>query len=375
MKNSTIKFISASTVALLALAGCSKSDESAENLPVAEPVVTQITAVCDDHSLKNRLNDALQSALLDASLSRLTGMSELQMQDMETKVRSQLGTVSFDLQNVSNTDTGCSADVYITPSAQDMMAAENLLAQRNINLADHIKAAGGELIAGRIVTQGVTYKIVDNKAVLDNPQHPIFGAAADALVMAASQMDAAAAADAGAMDAAAVAAAAVAAPVVAMRPQVIDRSTSEVVASDATTDTTPVSRPTTTTQPKAQTQSKPKPKTEQKAQTQSKPRTEQKAQAKPKAEPQKATAKPVAKADTAKSSDNDGVTRTITPSKQDGETRQTITRTVTNTEKKAEPKQESKQQAKPQAKPQAKQEQKPAVPVGEIVIVEGNDTY
>ncbi|OOS21311.1 hypothetical protein [Moraxella pluranimalium] len=370
MKNSTIKFISASTVALLALAGCSKSDESAENLPVAEPVVTQITAVCDDHSLKNRLNDALQSALLDASLSRLTGMSELQMQDMETKVRSQLGTVSFDLQNVSNTDTGCSADVYITPSAQDMMAAENLLAQRNINLADHIKAAGGELIAGRIVAQGMTYKIVDNKAVLDNPQHPIFGAAADALVMAASQMDAAAATDTGAMDAAAVAAA-VAAPVVAMRPQVIDRSTSEVVASDATADTTPVSRPTTTTQPKAQTQSKPKPKTEQKAQTQSKPRAEQKAQAKPKAEPQKATAKPVAKAETAKSSDNDGVTRTITPSKQDGETRQTITRTVTNTEKKAEPKQESKQQAKPQAK----QEQKPAVPVGEIVIVEGNDTY
>ncbi len=372
MKNSTIKFISASTVALLALAGCSKSDESAENLPVAEPVVTQITAVCDDHSLKNRLNDALQSALLDASLSRLTGMSELQMQDMETKVRSQLGTVSFDLQNVSNTDTGCSADVYITPLAQDMMAAENLLAQRNINLADHIKAAGGELIAGRIVTQGVTYKIVDNKAVLDNPQHPIFGAAADALVMAASQMDAAATADTGAMDAAAVAAA-VAAPVVAMRPQVIDRSTSEVVATDAIADTTPVSRPATTTQPKAQTQSKPKPKTEQKAQTQSKPKpkTEQKAQAKPKAEPQKATAKPVAKADTAKSSDNDGVTRTITPSKQDGETRQTITRTVTNTEKKTEPKQESKQQAKPQAK----QEQKPAVPVGEIVIVEGNDTY
>lgn len=369
MKNSTIKFISASTVALLALAGCSKNDETAENLPVAEPVVTQITAVCDDHSLKNRLNDALQSALLDASLSRLTGMSELQMQDMETKVRSQLGTVSFDLQNVSNTDTGCSADVYITPSAQDMMAAENLLAQRNINLADHIKAAGGELIAGRIVTQGVTYKIVDNKAVLDNPQHPIFGAAADALVMAASQMDAAAATDTGAMDAAAVAAA-VAAPVVAMRPQVIDRSTSEVVASDTTADITPVSRPATTTQPKAQTQSKPKPKTEQKAQTQSKPRTEQKAQAKPKTE-QKATAKPVAKADTAKSSDNDGVTRTITPSKQDGETRQTITRTVTNTEKKAEPKQESKQQAKPQAK----QEQKPAVPVGEIVIVEGNDTY
>lgn len=364
MKNSTIKFISASTVALLALAGCSKNDETAENLPVAEPVVTQITAVCDDHSLKNRLNDALQSALLDASLSRLTGMSELQMQDMETKVRSQLGTVSFDLQNVSNIDTGCSADVYITPSAQDLMVAENLLAQRNINLADHIKAAGGELIAGRIVTQGVTYKIVDNKAVLDNPQHPIFGAAADALVMAASQMDAAAAPDTGAMDAAAVAAA-VAAPVVAMRPQVIDRSTSEVVTSDATADTTPVSRPATTTQPK--------PKTEQKAQTQSKPKpkTEQKAQAKPKAEPQKATAKPVAKAETAKSSDNDGVTRIITPSKQDGETRQTITRTVTNTEKKAEPKQESKQQAKPQAK----QEQKSAVPVGEIVIVEGNDTY
>lgn len=364
MKNSTIKFISASTVALLALAGCSKNDETAENLPVAEPVVTQITAVCDDHSLKNRLSDALQSALLDASLSRLTGMSELQMQDMETKVRSQLGTVSFDLQNVSNIDTGCSADVYITPSAQDLMAAETLLAQRNINLADHIKAAGGELIAGRIVAQGVTYKIVDNKAVLDNPQHPIFGAAADALVMAASAMDATTTADTGAMDAASVAAA-VAAPVVSMRPQVIDRTTNEVVTSDTASQATSTSRTESvqaqprSSQPKSQTQSKPK--TDQK----------QKALTKPKAEPQKTTAKPTTKAETTKSSNDDGVTRSITPSKQEAETRQTVTRTVTNTEKKAEPKAE----AKPQPKAAPKQEQKPAVPVGEIVIVEGNDTY
>lgn len=350
---------------LLALVGCSNNDESADNIPVAEPVVTQITAVCNDHSLKNRLNDTLQATLLDASLARLTGMSELQMQDMETKVRSQLAKISFDLQNVNNTEAGCSADVYITPSAKDLMAAENLLAQRDIEMSSHIKAAGGELIAGRIVAQGVTYKIVDNKAVLDNPEHPLFGATADVLVMAASAIDMTELAQNDTLDAEAVAAA-VAAPVVSMRPQVVERSTNEAAAKHVETQPAQAKRPTPTN-----------------TQAQAKQKSEQKAQTAPKTEQQKSAAKP-AKAETSKATNAETATAVT---KSGSETRQTATRSTAAVEKKPEAKQEAKQVAKPetkqvakpetktQTKPQAKQEQKSAVPVGEIAVIESNDTY
>lgn len=354
MKNFPIKFIIASTVALLALAGCSKSDESADNLPVAEPVVTQITAVCDDFSLKNRLNDAVQANLLDTALSRLSGLSAIQMQDMESKVRGQMATVNFDAQSVANTDTGCIADVYITPSAQALSAAENMLAATGTDLASEINAAGGELVAGRIVAKGITYQITDNKAVLDQPSHPIFVAVADLLVTAAGSAQA----TTGGLASTAAAAGTAAATAVAS-PKVVERVAPVTQADSATaTDTQPVitERRTTSTTAKP-VQSAPAQK------NQAKPAAKQTAKAEPKkAEPKKAETKTTAKPEpktTAKAQTNDGVTKTITKSQS------------TESKTTAQPKQESKPQAKPQAKP----EQKSSVPVGEIVIVEGNDTY
>lgn len=365
MKHTPLKLMSLSAVALLALAGCSKENSEPE-MPVAEPVVTQITAVCDDFSLKNRLTDAVQANLLDASLSRLSGLSELQMQDMEAKIRNQLATVSFDAQSVANTDTGCIADIYITPSAQSLAATQNLLADSGIDLVNELRSAGGDLVAGRIVAKGVTYNIVDNKAVLDNPEHPLFVAVADLMVTAAGSS----ANTVGLADVATAAAtgAAITAPTVAVRPQVIDRTTSSPVTTD-TTASAPVrsstSATTSTSAPKTErtevkkSQPAPRPQAKAENKTAAKPvtKTENKSTAKPAAKPAPAPAKTDTRAATKPS--DDGVTRTITKAEP-------------KAEPKPQPKAEPKSDPKPEPKPQPKADAKPS---SEITVVETNDTY
>lgn len=381
MKTTTLKFFGIPAVAALALFGCEKNDVESDGMKVAKPVVTQIAAVCDDHSLKNRLSDSLQAALLDASLARLSGLSELQMQDMETKVRSKLSSVAIDLQNVANVEGGCVADVYLTPQATDLAAAETLFAESQMPLAQRAEQAGVQIIAGRLVAQGFSYQIVDNKAVLGE-EHPAVALLADVLVAAASVVHTQT------PDESNEQMANIAAPTVSVRPEAVVKMQENQIVSAA-----PISRPagetvsrpareqaTRSQQPRAErvVQKDPSYGTAQKEQprrnndTPTPKRREQAVQNKP-SEPKKsapvAAAKEEAKTDTLVSEQT----------KQIVKSEPKVEKTEPKAEAKAEPKSEHSPKPAPKAEPKkdiapTAQPSKQAAPA-QITIVETGETY
>lgn len=222
MKKSTQYLFGASAMGVLALVGCSQPQE--DEMPVAKPVVTEIVAFCDDFSLKNRLTDSIRGALLDASLSQLSGLSDLQIQETEERVRRQLMGVDIQLQNVANTETGCTANVIIAPSMDKPDS--------------------------RIVAQGITYQVVDNKVILDDPNHSAFALAAQSVIEAANQT--------AVLDPEAAVGAAAGAMIVA-KPRVVERS-EETASSEVLVDrsTKTLSQPQEN-ENRAQTKPQPKP--------------------------------------------------------------------------------------------------------------------
>lgn len=368
MKTTTLKFFGIPAVAALALFGCEKNDVESDGMKVAKPVVTQIAAVCDDHSLKNRLSDSLQAALLDASLARLSGLSELQMQDMETKVRSKLSSVAIDLQNVANVEGGCVADVYLTPQATDLAAAETLFAESQMPLAQRAEQAGVQIIAGRLVAQGFSYQIVDNKAVLGE-EHPAVALLADVLVAAASVVHTQT------PDESNEQMANIAAPTVSVRPEAVVKMQENQIVSAA-----PISRPAgeTVSRPaKEQATRSQQPRAERVVQkeqprrnndTPTPKRSEQAVQNKS-SEPKKSTPAAVAKEEAKTDTLVSEQTKQITKSEPK----------VEKTEPKAEPKSEHTSKPAPKAEPKkdiapTAQPSKQAAPA-QITIVETGETY
>ena len=63
MKQSTLKLMSMPTLALLALIGCSKDNRDDADVVVAEPVVQELDAICEDPALKVRLDVAIKDAI------------------------------------------------------------------------------------------------------------------------------------------------------------------------------------------------------------------------------------------------------------------------------------------------------------------------
>ncbi len=210
MKTKALKFASTSTLALLVLAGCSKKDKE-EDIVVAKPVVVERVFDCNDFSLQNRLNDSLKGALLDASLARLVGLPSEQAYQIEAKIREQVLNTSIQADKTANQDSGCIADVYFSPAAEDMLAADYAMQGSGTTMLSRAAAAGVQIVDGRVLVPALDYRIMDNKAVLNNPQHSALAFLADIMVAAATT------------DRAAIAAANGELAPGASRPQVMDR--------------------------------------------------------------------------------------------------------------------------------------------------------
>lgn len=363
MNKTTLKFFGLSTLAAIGLIGCGNNDASNDDMAVAKPVVTQITAVCDDHSLKNRLNDALQAALLDTSLARLSGLSEVQLQDMEDKVRSRLSAVSIDLQNVSNVDNGCVADVYITPQATDLAAAELMFAQAGEELAKKAEAASVQVIAGRLIATGVPYQIQDGKAVLSG-DHPLLALVSEVVTTAANAVNVAPS-DEEMM--AAAAAASVATPAIAMRPQAVEQFQEQDVVAAA--------RPNRDAQPRQQQSAR-----DNRENRETPRRVEQAPKPKPKPKPAEKPVQKTTKSDANKS--DAGKADNAKPATLETKQTREIVKSEPKAEPKPEPKAEPKAELKAEPKPEPKAEPKPDIAPtaqpnksAQITIVETSDTY
>lgn len=361
MNTTTLKIFGLSALAAISLIGCGNNNDTASDLTVAKPVVTQITAVCDDHSLKNRLNDAVQSALLDSSLNRLSGLSEVQLQDMEDKIRSRLTAVTIDLQNVSNVENGCVADIYITPQATDLAAAELMFSQAGVDLAKKAEESSVQIVAGRLIATGVPYQIQDGKAVL-SADHPLFNLASEVIATAASAVNVATPSED------MMAAANVVAPAIAMRPQAVEQSQQQEVLAAA-----PRANVNRENQPRQQARDTARPANRENQPRQAVREAPKKAEA-PKPKPKVERNEPKAvKADESKS--ETAKTTTL-------ETKQT--REIVKSEPKAElkadakPKAEAKPEPKAEPKPEPKPEMAPTAQPNksaQITVVETSDTY
>lgn len=144
MKKNAFGLAGVSALVCMTLVGCGTDQQTqGEPMTVAQPVVTELPLVCDDYSLKNRLMDAVKASLLDATLQKVSNGSPRQLEDLENRVREKLSQVNININNVTNLDDGCSADVHMV--------------------------FGGQSSQERIIMQGVRYHIVDQRAVLDQP--------------------------------------------------------------------------------------------------------------------------------------------------------------------------------------------------------------
>lgn len=296
-KMNALKYAISASLMALALTACSKKqDESANaDVKVAEPVVQEIQAVCDEPSLKNRLVDAVQAGLLDSALLAVQGYEDAARLGLEQQVRQKLSEINIDVQNVASSGATCRADVHFTLPAQDVAYANQTFENTGLAALDEQAAeASAALVGGnRLIAKNFAYTIEENKAQIGT-DNAIVNLVANTLVASAHGM--AGETRANAKNAPSVRLEPVQ-PIIAPRVQ-LNNDESEPQAAHPE----PVTRPNTNQerpqpiQPKAE-----KPKTEQPKADAVKPReTVRPAEQKPKTEPVKPKAEPApAKTNTA----------------------------------------------------------------------------
>lgn len=88
---SAVKYAVGASVVALALTACTKNEEpnnaQEADIVVAELVIQEIQAVCDEPSLRNRLVDSLQVGLLDSALLEVQGYDDATRLGLEQQVR------------------------------------------------------------------------------------------------------------------------------------------------------------------------------------------------------------------------------------------------------------------------------------------------
>ena len=245
MKQSTLKLMSMPTLALLALIGCSKDNRDDADVVVAEPVVQELDAICEDPALKVRLDVAIKDAILSAAMNQMVGIKPEQALSIQNAFGQQLNNVRIDTQNATNFADSCMVDVLITPNPEDVVAAEYAFARSGATLLQRANQDQVELNNGTIIAKQVTYQMVNGDIVMYASNHNAIRLVADILVVSADTLPQMA-------------------PVTgAMRPQVIERQaetlpTDETVPSTAPQQRAPavtsrIERPTTNNQPTTNT--------------------------------------------------------------------------------------------------------------------------
>lgn len=169
---SAVKYAVGASVVALALTACTKNEEpnnaQEADIVVAEPVIQEIQAVCDEPSLRNRLVDSLQVGLLDSALLEVQGYDDATRLGLEQQVRQKLTGVDINLQNVTASGATCRADVHFTLPAQDIAYANSTFENNGLTALDEQAAeAGAALVGGnRLIAKDFAYTIEDNKAVI-----------------------------------------------------------------------------------------------------------------------------------------------------------------------------------------------------------------
>lgn len=231
MKKSTLKLISVPAVALLALVGCGKENRKDGDVVVAEPVVQQLDAVCEDPALKVRLDVAIKDAILSAAMNQMVGLEPEQALSIQNAFGQQLNNVRIDTQNATNFADSCMVDVLITPNPEDMVAAEFAFAKSGATLLQRASQDQVELNNGTIIAKQVTYQMVNGDIVMYASNHNAIRLVADILVASADTLPE------------------MTSMTGATRPQVIERQIETVPTEiDGTQSATPIQRaPTVTT--------------------------------------------------------------------------------------------------------------------------------
>lgn len=184
-KISALKCALGVIVVALMVSACAKKDQpSTEHQEkVAEPVVQEIQAICDEPSLRNRLVDALQAGLLDHALMAIQSYDDASKLGLEKQVRQNLTELNIDLHNVVASGATCHADVQFVLPIQQVIYAN--LAFESLGLApldEQAAEAGSALVGGnRLVAKAFAYTIENNKAVI-GMDNAIVNLVADAVV-------------------------------------------------------------------------------------------------------------------------------------------------------------------------------------------------
>lgn len=169
---STIRYVLSALTLALALTACTKNEESNESqevdIVVAEPVIQEIQAVCDEPSLRNRLLDALRMRLLDDALFEVKNHDDAIRLGLEQQVRQKFADLDINIQSVSTSGAICRADVHFILPIQDIVYVNTAFENFGlVGLDEQAKEAGVALIGGnRLVIKDFAYTIENNKAVL-----------------------------------------------------------------------------------------------------------------------------------------------------------------------------------------------------------------
>lgn len=171
----------------LTLAACTKNDEPATSqeaeIVIAEPVVQEIEAVCDDASTK-LLVDALQADLMDKALFAASSYNDV-YPDFERQVHQKLSRINIRPQNVGSSGASCHADVHFALPSKDIGYANNGFKELGMGAVDEQAAELGAALVGgsRLIVKDFNYTIENNQAVF-NPDSQVLDLIADTLVMA-----------------------------------------------------------------------------------------------------------------------------------------------------------------------------------------------
>ena len=188
MKQSTLKLMSMPTLALLALIGCSKDNRDDADVVVAEPVVQELDAICEDPALKVRLDVAIKDAILSAAMNQMVGIDPEQALSIQNAFGQQLNNVRINTQNATNFADSCMVDVLITPNPEDVVAAEYAFARSGATLLQRANQDQVELNNGTIIAKQVTYQMVNGDIVMYASNHNAIRLVADILVASADTL-------------------------------------------------------------------------------------------------------------------------------------------------------------------------------------------
>lgn len=173
---SHLLYASTITLALGTMVGCTKKDnvepQAAADIEVAIPEVMERPPItCDDVGLKNRVVSLVRNELYQSAVRTL---GENTTSELNQQLKARLSNIEIDLQNLSEADGECHAQLHIVLPDQEIRAANKTFASAGLpNLEDQavendISLMGGSRLVGnfKFQTDGEALSLDENAPIL-----------------------------------------------------------------------------------------------------------------------------------------------------------------------------------------------------------------